>query len=632
LSKDDKVNSNELYHFLKNKLYQFRKALNIMCGIVGVIGKDNTTDILLKGLEKLEYRGYDSAGIYVNNQDGKDFLVKEVGKISELEKAVTSDVQGLVGIGHTRWATHGKPTIENAHPHFSDDNRFYLVHNGVLTNFEELKNKYLSDVHFNSQTDTEVAVQLVDHFAKQGMDGETAFRKALSLIEGSYAFAMVDKEQPDRIFVAKNKSPLLIGLGDGFNVICSDAMAMLEETHEYVEIHDGEVVILKKNSVEISKLDGTKVQRGSYTVNLDASDISKGTYAHYMLKEIDEQPNVMRKISQNYIKNDGTLNVEKDLLDEMNKADRLYIVAAGTSYHAGLVGRNIFEKICDVPVDVELGSEFGYHMPKLSKHPFFIFLSQSGETADSRQVLVKVNELNLPSLTITNVANSTLSREATYTMELLAGPEIAVASTKAYTAQIAVEAVLAKALGEVKGLQSAKDFDVKEQLALAANGIQSIVDAKDKIKKLADEFLTGQRDAFYIGRGIDYALSLEAALKLKEISYIHAEGFAAGELKHGTIALIEKGTPVFAYVNDGVGASHTRGNIQEVEARGANVLVIASKKYAESGDQIIIPEIDQLISPIISVVPAQLIAYYASLARGNDVDKPRNLAKSVTVE
>ncbi len=609
-----------------------RKALINMCGIVGVIGNKKTTDILLNGLEKLEYRGYDSAGIYVNDQNGKDYLVKEVGKISKLENAVSDDVQGLVGIGHTRWATHGTPTVENAHPHFSEDNRFYLVHNGVLTNYEELKNKYLADVKFSSQTDTEVAVQLVDHFAKEGLDGEAAFRKALGLIEGSYAFAMVDKEQPDRIFVAKNKSPLLIGLGDGFNVICSDAMAMLDQTHQFVEIHDGEVVILKKSSVEISKLDGTAIQRDPYTVDLDASDISKGTYDHYMLKEIDEQPNVMRKISQHYLNDDGTMNIDPKLLDEMKKADRLYIVAAGTSYHAGLVGKNIFEKVADIPVDVELGSEFGYHMPKLSKHPFFIFLSQSGETADSRQVLVKVNEMNLPSLTITNVPNSTLSREATFTMELLAGPEIAVASTKAYTAQIAVEAVLAQALGQAQGVTAAKDFNVKKQLALAANGIQTIVDEKATIKKLTADFLTDKNDAFYIGRGIDYALSLEAALKLKEISYIHAEGFAAGELKHGTIALIEKDTPVIAYVNDGIGASHTRGNIQEVQARGAHVLVIASQKYAEAGDQIIIPEIDELISPIISVVPAQLIAYYASLARGNDVDKPRNLAKSVTVE
>ncbi|WP_334330290.1 glutamine--fructose-6-phosphate transaminase (isomerizing) [Companilactobacillus sp. HBUAS59699] len=603
-----------------------------MCGIVGVVGNPETTDILLNGLEKLEYRGYDSAGIYVNNQKGQDFLIKEVGKISELEKSVTPDVQGLTGIGHTRWATHGPATIDNAHPHFSADNRFYLVHNGVITNYNELKEEYLKGVDFKSQTDTEVAVQLVSHFANEGMDAEAAFRKALGLIEGSYAFALVDKEEPDKIFVAKSKSPLLIGLGDGFNVICSDAMAMLDRTHEFVEIHDGEVVILEKDKVSISKIDGTPVERDSYTVNIDASDISKGPYAHYMLKEVDEQPSVMRRISKNYIREDGSINVDPEMLKEINKADRLYIVAAGTSYHAGLVGKNIFETLADVPVDVELGSEFGYHMPKLSQHPFFIFLSQSGETADSRQVLVKINKMNLPSLTMTNVANSTLSRESTYTMELLAGPEIAVASTKSYTSQIAVEAVLAKAMGELKGVKAAKDLDLKEQLAIAANGIQTIVDEKDYIKQLSADYLDGQDHAFYIGRGIDYALSLEAALKLKEISYIHAEGFAAGELKHGTIALIEKGTPVFAYINDGVGASHTRGNIQEVEARGAHVLVIANEKYAQPGDQIIIPKIDEMISPIVSVVPAQLFSYYASLARGNDVDKPRNLAKSVTVE
>ncbi|MCH4008745.1 glutamine--fructose-6-phosphate transaminase (isomerizing) [Companilactobacillus sp.] len=603
-----------------------------MCGIVGVVGNDNTTKILLNGLEKLEYRGYDSAGIYVNNEKGKDFLVKEVGKISQLEKEVGPEVQGEMGIGHTRWATHGQPTVENAHPHYSQDNRFYLVHNGVLTNYAELKEKYLSDFKFVSQTDTEVAVQLVDYFAtKENMDAESAFRKALSLLEGSYAFAMVDREQPDRIFVAKNKSPLLIGLGDGFNVICSDAMAMLESTHKFVEIHDGEVVILKKDNVSITTLDGKAVQRDPYTVNLDASDISKGTYANYMLKEIDEQPATMRKISSHYF--DGKdIKVDQKMLKDVSEADRLYIVAAGTSYNAALVGKDIFENLADVPVDVELASEFGYHMPKLSQKPFFIFLSQSGETADSRQVLVRVNELGYHSLTMTNVPNSTLSREATYTMELLAGPEIAVASTKAYTANIAVEAVLAKAMGEYKGVQLAKDFDLQGQLSLAANAIQTIVDEKDRFEKIAHDYLAGKKDAFYIGRGIDYALSLEASLKLKEISYIHAEGFAAGELKHGTISLIEKGVPVFAYVNDGIGAAHTRGNIQEVEARGGHVLVISSKKYAQEGDQVVLPSIDEMISPIVSVVPAQLIAYYAALERGNDVDKPRNLAKSVTVE
>ncbi|WP_129044707.1 glutamine--fructose-6-phosphate transaminase (isomerizing) [Companilactobacillus metriopterae] len=602
-----------------------------MCGIVGVIGNTETTDILLNGLEKLEYRGYDSAGIYVNDQNGKDFLVKEVGKISQLRNAVGPDVQGITGIGHTRWATHGEPTVDNAHPHFSSDDRFYLVHNGVLTNFNEIKSEYLSDVQFRSETDTEVAVQLISKFANEGLSAEDAFRKALGIIEGSYAFGLVDTQEPDKIFVAKSKSPLLIGLGDGFNVICSDAMAMLDRTNKFVEIHDGEVVILEKDKVSISKLDGTPVEREYYTVDIDANDISKGTYDTFMLKEIDEQPVVMRKISSHYL--DGNkVNVDPALINELKEADRLYIIAAGTSYHAGLAGKEIFEKLCDIPVDVEVASEFGYHMPKLSKKPFFLFLSQSGETADSRQVLVKVNELGLPSLTMTNVPNSTLSREANYTMELLAGPEIAVASTKAYTANIAVEAVLAKALGEAKGIQAAIDLDLKAQLAMAANGIQTIIDEKSLFEGIARDYLTDKRDAFYIGRGVDYALSLEAALKLKEISYIHSEGFAAGELKHGTISLIEKDTPVFAFISDKIGQDHTRGNIKEVEARGAKVLRIVSSDFAQEGDQIVLPEIDQMISPLISVVPAQLIAYYASLQRGNNVDQPRNLAKSVTVE
>lgn len=602
-----------------------------MCGIVGAIGIDDVKETLINGLQKLEYRGYDSAGIYVNSGND-DFLVKEVGKIKELEKLITDDIQGSVGIGHTRWATHGKPTVENAHPQFSTDERFYLVHNGVITNYEELKNEYLSDVEFASQTDTEVAVQLVSHFANEGMDAENAFKKALSLIEGSYAFGLVDRNDPEKIFVAKNKSPLLVGLGDGFNVICSDAMAMIDKTNRFVELMDGEVVILEKDKITIYDTNNEVVQRDPYLVDLDPNDISKGTYPHYMLKEIDEQPAVMRKISENYFDLDGKNQVDEKLVEDISAADRIYIVAAGTSYHAGLVGKELFETLTDIPTQVELASEFGYHMPKLSKRPFFIFLSQSGETADSRQVLTKVNELKLPSLTITNVKNSTLSRESDYTMELFAGPEIAVASTKAYTAQIAVQAVLAKAMGEKLNIDAANKLDVKEELALAANAMQILVDKKDTIKELAHEYLVDQDHAFYIGRGVDYAVSIEAALKLKEISYIHAEGFAGGELKHGTISLIEDNTPVIAYINDSATHDHIRGNIQEVKARGAHVLVIANEKYADKDDQIVLTAVNELLEPLVSIIPGQLIGYFASLERGNDVDQPRNLAKSVTVE
>lgn len=603
-----------------------------MCGIVGVIGKKDTTDILLNGLQRLAYRGYDSAGIYVNNQNGKDFLVRRPGKIDNLRKAVTSDVQGTMGIGHTRWATHGEPTEANAHPQFSQDNRFYLVHNGVINNFQQIKNKYLSDVKFTSHTDTEVAVQLVDKIAvTKKVDAETALREALKIIDGSYSFELVDRKEPDKIFVAKNKSPLLIGLGKGFNVVCSDAMAMLDQTHTFLEIHDGEIGVVTKDSVKLSTIDGKPVKRDPYTISYDENVVSKGTYDSFMLKEIDEQPSVMRRIVSEYF--DGSkITIDPKIIDDMNNSDRIYIVAAGTSYNSGLVGKQIFEKIADVPVEVEVASECGYHMPKLTKKPFFIFLSQSGETADSREVLVQVNKLGFHSLTMTNVQNSTLSREATYTLLLHAGPEIAVASTKAYTAQIAVQAITAKAMGEKKGLSIANNFDVKHQLALAANSMQEVVDEKDKIKQLALDYFHGQHDAFYIGRGNGYAVSLEGSLKLKEVSYVHAEGFAAGELKHGTIALIENNTPVVAFIIEESTAALTRGNIKEVASRGAHTLVISSKSLAQKGDSIVLDDLDESLMPLVTIVPTQLFAYYTAIDRGNDVDQPRNLAKSVTVE
>ncbi|MCD2256320.1 glutamine--fructose-6-phosphate transaminase (isomerizing) [Agrilactobacillus fermenti] len=604
-----------------------------MCGIVGVIGKKDTTEILLKGLEKLEYRGYDSAGIYVNDQAGHDYLVKEKGKISQLESAVGPEVQGMMGIGHTRWATHGAPSDVNAHPHVSQSGRFYLVHNGVINNYQEIKEQYLKGVNLVSSTDTEVAVQLIGVLVEDGgLDTESAFRKALSIIDGSYAFLLVDREEPDKLFVAKNKSPLLVGVGDGFNVVCSDALAMVAQTKDFVELHDGEMVIVTKDKIQLMDEQGNEVTRKPYHVNLDPSDISKGTYPYYMLKEIDEQPAVLRRLVQEYINEDGTFNFDPKLIDALKEADRLYIVAAGTSYHAGLVGKPIIEQIAQIPVEVELASEFGYHMPLLSKKPFFIYLSQSGETADSRQVLVETNKRGFPSLTLTNVEASTLSREADFTLLLKAGPEIAVASTKAYTAQITVETILAQALAVAKGLPSANDLDVKHQLGLAANGIQTIVDSKDDIEQLAHEFFANTRNAFYIGRGIDYWASLEAALKLKEVSYIQAEGFAAGELKHGTISLIEEGTPVAAIITDKETASHTRGNVQEVQARGAKTLKIVSEDLAQAGDQIIIPTLETVLSPLVSIVPTQLLAYYATLQRGYNVDQPRNLAKSVTVE
>ena len=602
-----------------------------MCGIVGVVGNTNATDILIQGLEKLEYRGYDSAGVFLASE-GKSQLVKAVGRIVELS-AKAEGVEGEAGIGHTRWATHGKPTEDNAHPHRSETGRFVLVHNGVIENYLEIKEEYLAGHHFKGQTDTEIAAHLIGKFAEEeGLSTLEAFKKALHIIRGAYAFALMDAEDPSTIYVAKNKSPLLIGLGDGYNMVCSDAMAMIRETNQYMEIHDKELVIVKADRVEVQDYDGNRRERASYTAELDLSDIGKGTYPYYMLKEIDEQPTVMRKLIQAYTDEAGQVVVEPAIIKAVQEADRIYILAAGTSYHAGFASKKMLEELTDTPVELGISSEWGYGMPLLSKKPLFIFISQSGETADSRQVLVKANEMGIPSLTVTNVPGSTLSREADMTMLLHAGPEIAVASTKAYTAQIAALAFLAKAVGEANGNEKAKAFDLVHELSIVAQSIESTLSEKEVIDEKVRGLLETTRNAFYIGRGQDYYVAMEASLKLKEISYIQCEGFAAGELKHGTIALIEDGTPVIALLSDPVLASHTRGNIQEVAARGAHVLTIAEENVAKETDDLVLTAVHPYLSPISMVVPTQLIAYFATLHRGLDVDKPRNLAKSVTVE
>lgn len=602
-----------------------------MCGIVGVVGNTNATDILIQGLEKLEYRGYDSAGIFLASE-GQSQLVKAVGRIAELSSKAAG-VEGTAGIGHTRWATHGKPTEDNAHPHRSETGRFVLVHNGVIENYLEIKEEYLAGHHFKGQTDTEIAAHLIGKFAEEdGLSTLEAFKKALHIIRGAYAFALMDAEDPSTIYVAKNKSPLLIGLGDGYNMVCSDAMAMIRETNQYMEIQDQELVIVKADSVEVQDYDGNRRERASYTAELDLSDIGKGTYPYYMLKEIDEQPTVMRKLIQAYTDESGQVVVDPAIIKAVQEADRIYILAAGTSYHAGFASKKMLEELTDTPVELGISSEWGYGMPLLSKKPLFIFISQSGETADSRQVLVKANEMGIPSLTVTNVPGSTLSREADMTMLLHAGPEIAVASTKAYTAQIAALAFLAKAVGEANGNEKAKAFDLVHELSIVAQSIESTLSEKEVIDEKVRGLLETTRNAFYIGRGQDYYVAMEASLKLKEISYIQCEGFAAGELKHGTIALIEDGTPVIALLSDPVLASHTRGNIQEVAARGAHVLTIAEENVAKETDDLVLTAVHPYLSPISMVVPTQLIAYFATLHRGLDVDKPRNLAKSVTVE
>jgi glucosamine--fructose-6-phosphate aminotransferase (isomerizing) len=600
-----------------------------MCGIVGYIGLNDAKEILLKGLEKLEYRGYDSSGIAVRNEAGVT-IFKEKGRIADLRAAVDENTMAHTGIGHTRWATHGVPSRENAHPHQSNSGRLTLVHNGVIENYAILKREYLKDVAFKSETDTEVIVQLIERFVNEGMEVEEAFRQTLTLLEGSYAIALLDAENDETILVAKNKSPLLIGVGKDFNVVASDAMAMLQVTDQFLELMDKEMVIVTNEKVTIKNLSNEEVMRAPYTAELDASDIEKGTYPHYMLKEVDEQPAVIRKIIQAYQNEEGKLAIDYNITEAVSEADRIYIIACGTSYHAGLIGKQFIEKMTEIPVEVHVASEFTYNMPLLSKKPLFIFISQSGETADSRAVLVSIKALGHKALTITNVPGSTLSREADYTLLLHAGPEIAVASTKAYTAQVAVLSILANVTGQFRNMEYG--FDLVKELGIVATAMEALCDSKEEMEDIAREYLSVTRNCFFIGRSLDYYVVLEGALKLKEISYIQAEGFAGGELKHGTIALIEEGTPVIALATQaGVNLS-IRGNVKEVVARGANPCIISMKGLEEEDDRFVIPEVNELLTPLISVIPLQLIAYYAALHRECDVDKPRNLAKSVTVE
>ncbi|WP_439425873.1 glutamine--fructose-6-phosphate transaminase (isomerizing) [Oenococcus alcoholitolerans] len=603
-----------------------------MCGIIGYTGVNNALPFLLSGLERLEYRGYDSAGVYVHTDDDKDVLVKSKGRVKDLEDKVEKEaehISGKSGIAHTRWATHGAPSVENAHPHVSADGRFYLVHNGVIENYLQLKSEYLSDVAFKSQTDTEVAVQLVGKFSDQGMDTLSAFRKMISLLDenSAYAFLMMDAEDPDLLYTAKSKSPLLVGVSKDANVVTSDASAVLKLTKDFIELHDGEIAVVSKTDVSLYDAEGNKFTREPFHLNIDPAAADKGAYPFFMLKEIDEQASVARKLIQHYFDNDLP-KIDTNILDAIKKSDRIYIIAAGTSYHAGLIGRRFFEKWAGIPTEVHVASEFAYDQPLLPKKPFFIFISQSGETADSRQVLELIKSEGYPSLTLSNVTNSTLTREADYSLPLLAGPEIAVASTKAYTAQIITQIIIAAAL-------NGKKAHLEEQLSHLAVMMQSVIDGKEKIKEIANRYLVEAGRAFYIGRGVDADVTLEAALKLKEISYTLVEGFAAGELKHGTISLIEQNTPVIGLISQAKTAGLTRSNLEETKARGAKAITIVTKNLAHSGDDIILPELKdemEMFSPILEAIPIQLLAYYTSLGRKLDVDHPRNLAKSVTVQ
>jgi len=594
-----------------------------MCGIVGYLGSEDAREIVISGLKRLEYRGYDSAGIaLLNTKSNKFKIYKDKGRVSRLEEITDFSYKSCLGIGHTRWATHGVPNKVNSHPHQSGKSRFFVVHNGVIDNYKELKSGILNGDEFLSETDTEVIVHMIEKYSLE-MTVNEAIRKTMSLLEGSYALAIIDTENPNKLYACKNKSPLLLGVSDNGIIVASDIMALVGYSTKYVPFKDKTFIEIDSNGYKIYDIIGKEVEHKVKKIDIDYFNIEKGEYSHFMLKEISEQPSVIRRIISKYFDGDQiTLNGE--VSKAIKQSDRLYIIAAGTSLNAGYVGKELFEKMAKIPTEVHIASEFAYNMPLLSKNPLFIFVSQSGETADLRAALVNVNAAGYRSLTITNVKTSTLAREANYFVEIYAGPEIAVASTKSYTAQICILSILAYGLSD-------KHINLRRELSKLAISIENIIDKRDYIETLTKEYLT-KRNCFYIGRGIDYYACLESSLKLKEISYIQTEGFAAGELKHGTIALIEKDTPVIAIISQRKISKNTRSNLNEVKSRGAKVLVISTNGVHEHEDQIVLDDVYELLSPILTIIPAQFIAYYAALHRGYDIDKPRNLAKSVTVE
>jgi len=600
-----------------------------MCGIVGYLGDKKATDVILSGLEKLEYRGYDSCGISFYTVESNEFITyKDKGRVNHLIQDFDYHLDNHMGIGHTRWATHGKPNQINSHPHFSKSERFFLVHNGVIENYKELTAKYLPEVTFVSETDSEIIANLIEHFS-ESLSVEEAIRKTLSLIEGSYALLIVDTTHPDHLYAAKNKSPMLIGIGKGGITLASDVMALIGFADSYYPIEDKTFTHVYKTKngeykYELVDIIGKPVASHFMKIDMVLEEIGKGGYSHFMLKEICEQPAVVRKIVLKYLEND-TFYISPTILSMFKDIDRIYIIAAGTSMHAGFVGKYLFEKMPHIPCEVFIASEFAYNPPLLVERPIFIFISQSGETADLRACLLNVKKMGFKTLTITNVATSTLAREADHYLEIFAGPEIAVASTKAYVGQICILTILAYTL------TARKPFDLQMEFSKVAISMEAIIDNREYIHQIVQEKIT-KRNCFYIGRGIDYFTCLEAALKLKEISYIQTEGFAAGELKHGTIALIEEGVPVIAIISQSSINNNTRSNIREVTARGANKCVISLNNVSDVTDEIILMDVHEYLTPLVTVIPTQLIAFYSALDLHKDIDKPRNLAKSVTVE
>jgi len=609
-----------------------------MCGIVGYIGDKKAAPILMEGLEHLEYRGYDSAGIALQ-ANKKINVTKEVGKLDELKELMDfSSENGLKGIGHTRWATHGRPSKINSHPHYDCNNEFAIVHNGIIENFQELKNELVEKGHdFQSETDTEVISHLIEE--KYTTNLREAVREAVRDLEGSYALAVLSTKESDKIIGVRKDSPLVIGKSNGENFIASDMTAFLSYTDQFYILDDGEMAEVSKNNIELFDLDGENVDKEIFEVDWDAEMAEKNGYEHYMLKEINEQPDSIRRVLNNRISPAGINFSEIGFTEkEMSEFDKLYVVACGTAYHSGLVGEYLIEEMVNIPVEVEVASEFRYKEPILDQNTLVVVVSQSGETADTLAALRLAKEKGAKVLAFVNVKGSTISREADEVIYLKAGPEIAVASTKAYVNMVTAFYLLTLYLGEIKGsiAREKQEKMIKDVLRLPELARETIKRSKKIVKDKAKEF-KNINSSFFIGRNIDYTLALEGALKLKEISYIHAEAYPAGELKHGTLALIEEGTPVIAIATRQNVLEKTLSNIEEVRARGGDILGLVLPNsdidYEETMDQIIeIPEVDEMVSSILTIIPLQLLAYYAAVYRDCDIDQPRNLAKSVTVE
>lgn len=608
-----------------------------MCGIVGYIGSGEASDFLIDGLRRLEYRGYDSAGIAVRDDRGIT-IVKKEGRLVNLEEALKAHpLSGHIGIGHTRWATHGQPSDNNAHPHGDCHNHFVIVHNGIIENYMELKQELSAKGHvFKSETDTEV----VAHLAEELDDGDflSTVRKVLTRIRGTYTLLFLNEDDPDTIICTKKDNPLIIGLGDGENFIASDIPAVISRTRRIYVLSDGELAVVKKEGVTVYDAEGLPISKKIQEVTWTAEAAEKGGYPHFMLKEIYEQPKAVRDTVAIHV--DDNDAVVFDNLNwtkaDMNRFDSVLITACGTAYHAGLVAKHYIERFAKIPVSVEIASEYRYSHPLTTESTLVIVVSQSGETIDTLAALKEARRLGAQSVAVTNSIGSSIAREADYTIYTLAGPEIAVASTKAYTTQLVALLMLAMYMGQLKETLPARVVKkIVTALKKLPDDIETVLEEREHMAAFADR-LKEAEDIFYLGRSIDYAIAMEGALKLKEISYIHAEAYAGGELKHGTLALITGKTPVIAVATQDEIAPKMYSNIQEVRTRGADVIGIGYADDEElpkyTTETVRIPRVDEFIAPILSVIPMQLLAYYTGIKRGNDVDKPRNLAKSVTVE